>query len=201
MIPKGIVACAAACVTVFLTYAAFADELVISDPVGDKGPDMTFDIVSVSHSHSTATKNYPRFLAHTIKTEADVSTSTLAQENTEIRINFDTKGDWRFERSVVVRFTSEGISADMWRGGFPFGPGDFYEPNDWIGFVRATRPDDRSVFVEFPRKLLGKLAQKSNPNSYRWMVEVYRMPWYKSFCGEGDASPCYDRAESARHRL
>jgi hypothetical protein len=186
---------------VFLTHAAFADELVVPDPVGDKGPDMTFDIVSVSHGHAPATKNYPRFLAHTIKSETDASTSTLAQENTEIRINFDTKGDWRFERSVVVQFTSAGTSADMWRGGFPFGPGDFYEPNDWIGFVRVTRPDDRSVLVEFPRKMLGKLVHKSNPTSFRWMVEVYRMPWYRSFCGEGDASPCYDRTESARHRL
>jgi hypothetical protein len=188
------------CLGVLSPHPVMADELVVPDPIGDKGPDMTFDIVSASHGHSSADE-YPRFLAHKVESGTDVPTALMVEENVNIRFNFDTKGDWRFDRSIIVQFTSSGTVADMWRTGYPGSPKPPFYPINWVGFIRVTRPDDRSVVVEFPSKLLGKFAKKSKPNTYRWMVEVYRLPGYRSFCGEGDASPCYDRTESVRHRL
>lgn len=178
---------------------ALADETSMPDEVGDQLGPMSFDIQAAERGHARLTEAHPRFLAHTVVSAQPVSDETLEEERVQLRFNFDTRGDRSFERSIVVSYAPGETRSDMWRGGYPFHPEGLYEPADWLGFVEASRPDDRSIRVWFPRALLGRAVDRAG--SYRWMVEVYRLPGWNSFCEEGDVSPCYDKTSADVHEI
>lgn len=182
-----------------LAGGAVANEASVADAVGDQIGPMSFDVEFAAHGHSSQTAQYPRFLSHAVTSAEAVTEATLHEEEVQLRFNFDVKGDKDFERSVVVDYDTADVRSDMWRGGYPFAPAGLYEPPDWVGFVEVSRPDDRTLQVTFPRRLLGRAVESAG--SYRWMVEVYRLPGWNSWCAEGDVSPCYDRTEATRHRL
>lgn len=183
--------------TLALSGAGIADERSVTDSPDHPGQ-MSFDIASASHEHSRRSSRYPAFLSHTVVAANPVSAQTFAEEDIRIRFNFDMIGDEISDRSIELTMTADGFQGDMWKDGYPLLPEDFNDPIDWVGFVRITRPDDRSVRVEFPRKFLGRLGKDG---AYRWMVEVYRMPGYSSWCGPNDAPPCYDRTKWVKHYL
>ncbi len=188
--------------TVFLVTAAtraLSDSGTLADPVGDQLGPMSFDIESVGYGHRMRTSRFPRFLTHSVTASNPVTTETIRDEEIEIRFNFDISSESQYERSIIVRYDGGQLQGEAWIGGFPLAPFGFYEPPDFLGFVRVTRPNEKQVVIDFSRSLL-KDGQRRLTH-YRWMVEVYRTDTWSGWCGPGDTPPCYDRTRRMTHHL
>jgi hypothetical protein len=148
-----------------------ADTKTVTDPVDH--PLMSLDPVRATHGHSGE-----RLLVHTLRAKEAWAGGDLFELEIEIWL---TRRGGRPDRTVVVEqpqtpnFDPE-VTVRNRRG-------------DVIGRGKASRPNDRSVRVEFRRRLLGI---NPPPRAYRWAIQLTsscKAPPDGGLCG----GPKYDR--------
>jgi len=112
-------------------------------------PDV-MDLAEVEHGHRT-TFGGGYVLTHTLRTHDAWGDDLFYGARWDF---FLPDGDRAPDRSLLLGRNSDGsFSAEM------------ENSRDVIGFANVWRPDDRSIRVEFPRRLLGKRVK-----SYRWKL-------------------------------
>lgn len=114
---------------------ARADKKVRSDPDDSQG---TLDIAAIEHRHDSRA-----LLVHTVSMYEPWDTTVLEDGETQIRLFFYVRG--RLTRAMFVDVTPDGSL--------------FGEVRNWgnakvVGFAKVWRPDDTSIRIEFPRRLI-----------------------------------------------
>lgn len=152
-----------------------ADTTVTSDPNDSPG---RFDVKSVSHGH---TRN--GLLTHKVTMWNTWNNGALRGDANQIRVSFNTDSDRVKEREMII---------DLWRGSLFAEMRCYCNQRDVVvGFAKVWRPDESSIKVAFPRRLLRKRL-----STYRWRVSThYAKPWH-TICriGDGVQSVCRDYA-------
>lgn len=150
-----------------------ADEQTREDPGAEApGP---LDIRSIGHSHEDR-----GLLVHSATTAESWSSSILQGGASTIEWFFLVKGEVR--RAGITKAAEDGtLYTEMIR----------WPTNRILGFAKTWKPDEQTIQVEFPRRLLGRGVEK-----YRWYVQtIFHQPDHPE-CGDagGVRTKCYDRA-------
>ena len=168
---RGVVA--ACLISALAVSPTAADVREVSDPSGDT-PGL-LDIRSAAHRHGQQ-----RLIVHALSTYDEWDAATL-DGNSRIFWYFRVDGSLR--RTAITRAAPDGsLFTEVFRG----------PTNDLRGFAKTWRPDNHSVQIAFPRRLLGRGA-----STYSWYVQTIFHRSDHPDCGDegGDVSnDCLDRA-------
>lgn len=139
---------------------------------GDDSSGM-LDLRSASHAHRSG------LLVHSVETYEPWENEILVDGLTRFNFLFSYRGSPRRQLVVEVADDQQSLFAEMsdWRTG------------KIVGYAKVWRPDERSLRVEFPKRLLSRKLAK-----YRWSVSSGYHQSGPPPCGdaEGVSTACTD---------
>lgn len=176
-----IVAALCVAVTSLSPSAVSADTETFNDPDDTKGQ---LDFKWIRQTHASDDETGQRMLAYTIKTydEWRITRWGLAS----IDLNISTDGDAASERQVYITRMHGNLVAEV-RG-----------LNGYVyGYAKVTHPTARTLYVQFPRELLG-----DDVSTYRWYAtSTFSRNGYAGCDSTANpVVPCVDRLPNAGTR-
>ncbi len=171
-----------ACVA--LSPSASADEGSRND-ADEGGSQMALDVARIEHGHKKRGRS--RLLLHTVVFQKPVESENLYQGFGGLMLLFDVDADPADD--LALRFM---LNPDQSVTSWMYGPGPRTR-----GFANFWRPNERTVKIEFPVRLL-----KVRLRSYRWRVLAAQdAPCHPQEPGEPTTDGCLDDTRWLSHKL